>query len=102
MEMVGRPLDGGGMEFTIRMDADEWRNHQKQIKEHNSKIEESASDTHALAFPWERVKYCVTCSADRSRHTIEAYGDIAANAEAASTCLTRTGDPSYSMHDGDC
>ena len=45
---------------------------------------------------FDKVEYCVTCG-DRSTR-----GDIAANIEAAATCLTRTGNPSYSLRVGRC
>lgn len=53
------------------------------------------------SWPWDKTDYCVTCKGDR-KYTIETYGDIAANIEAAVTCLKETGDPSYSLRKGAC
>ena len=37
MEMEGKPLADGGMEFLIRMNAEEWKSHQEKHKEQNEK-----------------------------------------------------------------
>ena len=50
---------------------------------------------------WEKTDYCVTCN-NNQKYTIETYGDIAANIEAAVVCYKETGNPSYGLSKGRC
>jgi hypothetical protein len=53
-----------------------------------------------------KTDYKVTCSADKANpkqcFTIETYGDIAANIEAAATCTKHFSHPGYGLSKGSC
>ena len=81
MKLEPKKLEDGSVEFRFVMTAQE-------LEEHSAGI-------------FDLVEYCVECK-DRTTHNIEARGDVLANIEAAATCLSRTGDPSFSLRVGRC
>tara|TARA_B100000315_G_C14118536_1_gene381432 strand:- start:108 stop:362 length:255 start_codon:yes stop_codon:yes gene_type:complete len=84
MEFNSKLNKDGGFTITIEMSAEDVDNL------NNNNIE------------WGKTDYCVTCRGNDEKYTIQTYGDIAANIEAAATCLARTGNPSYGLDKGRC
>ncbi|BBN53990.1 hypothetical protein TRE132_21150 [Pseudomonas chlororaphis subsp. aurantiaca] len=88
MKFSPTALDDGSLEVIIVLSPNEL----EQITSPNN------GNTSIL---WEKTDYCVSCKGN-NYYTIETYGDIAANIEAAATCLKQTGDPSYGLSKGSC
>lgn len=88
MRFDPKKMDDGSLQFTVTLDA--------------SELEALKADKAAgLAGFWGKTDYCVTCNNNR-KYQIETYGDIAANIEAAATCMKETGNPSYGLSKGQC
>lgn len=89
MKFEPKSLNDGSLQITIKLSPDEL----KRLG--------PASVPGIESWPWDKTDYCVTCKGER-KYTIATYGDIAANIEAAATCMKETGDPSYSLRKGAC
>ena len=88
MKFEPKKLDDGSLQVTIKLTPDEV-----------TSLPKSAGNSQLLS--WGKTDYCVTCK-NENKYTIETYGDIAANIEAAATCFKETGDPSYGLSKGSC
>lgn len=82
-------LEDGSLRITVTVPPDKFHS-----------LAANAGEANNLNF-WQKTDYCVSCKGDL-RYTIETYGDIAANIEAAITCMKATGDPSYGLSKGRC
>ncbi|RWF64122.1 hypothetical protein [Mesorhizobium sp.] len=68
------------------------------------------ADAHALGIAdpaeagiFKEKEYCVTCKGNPEvKFTVHAINSTFATIEGAPKCLTKTGDPSCSAHDGRC
>lgn len=92
MNFEPKRLDDGSLQVTVTISPDEV----KQL---------GSQDTAARDFRFGKTDYCVTCRDDQGReykYTIETYGDLAANFEAAVTCTKEVGNPSYKLSKGSC
>lgn len=85
MKFESRKLEDGALQVTVTLP-----------KESQEMLGNSATNGF-----FDKTDYCVTCHGGK-KYTIEAYGDIAANIEAAATCLKQVGDPSYGLSKGRC
>ncbi|MQG92024.1 hypothetical protein [Pseudomonas sp. MN1F] len=90
MKFTPTALDDGSLQINIILSTEEL-----------AALDRSAPNPNMGTLSWGKTDYCVSCK-DGSRYTIETYGDIAANIEAAATCLKTTGDPSYGLSKGSC
>jgi hypothetical protein len=90
MKFTPSAMEDGVLQITIVLTAEDL------VETHQNSSNSSAND-----LSWGKTDYCVSCK-DNNRYTIETYGDIAANIEAAATCLKQTGDPSYGLSKGSC
>ena len=90
MHFSSEASQDGGLKITVDLS-----------KEDIEKLK-SAVSTNIL---WGKTDYCVTCHDNFGKeytYTIECYGDIAANIEAAATCMKEVGSPSYALRKGHC
>ena len=88
MKFEPKKLEDGSLHIAVTLTSDEVKSFQK-------------SDESKNLLAWGKTDYCVSCK-NGKRYTIETYGDIAANFEAALTCLRETGDPSFGLSKGSC
>jgi hypothetical protein len=90
MKFTPSAMEDGSLQITIVLTAGDL-----------AALQQPSSKNSVSGFSWGKTDYCVSCK-DNNRYTIETYGDIAANIEAAATCLKQTGDPSYGLSKGSC
>ena len=100
MKYTSSKNGNGTLQMTITLDADDLAIFEKSAASDKNK-DIPLSSISATEFSWGKTDYCVSCN-DGNRYTIETYGDIAANLEAAATCLKVSGDPSYGLSKGSC
>ena len=97
MQFTPNSNGDGSLQITITLDADDLA----VLGQNSAAPGSSPTALSATTFAWGKTDYCVSCK-DNNRYTIETYGDIAANIEAAATCFKQTGDPSYGLSKGSC